>query len=172
MTDVTSERRSAKGDFAAGVVLLALCAIGAWNLGTNKFIMTEDYGHDPGPGLLPWLLLGLLALSAVALMALSGAKLRRTRGGARDTGGLARSLPPLLVPALMIVAMAVYSQAMAWLGFLESTVAFALFWTVVLGLQDTRRPSAAQVVLWLAEGVAICAVIYAVFVWLIKIPVP
>ena len=172
MADAGAERRSAAGDLAAGIVLLVISAVGAWSLATDKFIAGVDYGNDPGPGLLPGLLLGLLALSSIALMVMAGVKLGRMRGTGTNTGPLKISSYPFLVPALMVVALLGYSQSMTWLGFLETTATFALFWTVAIGLQDSGRPDARQLAIWLFEGAAICAGIYVVFAWFIKIPLP
>jgi hypothetical protein len=172
MADAEAERRSAAGDLAAGIVLLMVSAIGAWSLSANKSITAVDYGDDPGPGLVPILLIGLLALSSVAMMAMAGTKLLRLNRSGIETRLLDRTGHTLIVPVLMVVALLVYSQSMTWLGFLETTAVFSLFWTVALGLQDTRRPKPGRLVLWLLEGAAICAGIYVVFAWFIKIPLP
>lgn len=172
MADVKAERRSAAGDLAAGIVLSVVSAIGAWSLSANKFITTVDYGNDPGPGLLPALLIGLLALSSIAMMAMAGTKLLRLHRSGVEPGLLDGTGRFWIVPVLMIVTLLVYSQSMTWLGYLEATAVFALFWTVGLGLQDTGRPEPGRLVLWLVEGAAICAGVYAVFAWLIKIPLP
>lgn len=172
MADVGAEKRSAAGDFTAGIVLFAVSAVGAWSLSGNKFIVGIDYGNDPGPGLLPGFLLALLAVSSLAMMIMSGVKLMRLRK--LDTGGGRLDSPyrPLVVPALMVIGLLAYSQSMSWLGFLETTAIFALIWTIAIGIQDSGRPDARRLVIWLLEAGAICAGIYAVFAWFIKIPLP
>lgn len=172
MADVDAARRSATGDLAAGIVLLVVSAIGGWSLSANKFITTVDYGNDPGPGLVPALLIGLLALSSVAMMAAACTKLLRLHRAGAEARLPNETRRSLIVPALMVVALFIYSQSMTRLGFLETTAVFSLFWTVALGLQDTRRPKLGRVVLWLLEGATVCAGIYAVFAWFIKIPLP
>ena len=86
MTDTEAEGRSAALDFAAGVVLFAISAVGTWSLSTNRFIIPGSYGNDPGPGLLPAILLGLLGLFSVTMMAMAGVKLVRLRGSGSDNG--------------------------------------------------------------------------------------
>jgi len=172
MADVGAERRSAAGDLTAGIVLFIVSAIGAWSLSANKFIAAVDSGNDPGPGMLPAILLVLLAMSSIAMMVLAGAKLLRLRGAETNTGLFDTKGHPLLIPMLLVVTLLVYAESMSELGFLETTAAFALFWTVVIGIQDSGRPDARRLALWLLEGAAICAAIYAVFAWLIKIPLP
>ena len=172
MVDAGAEKRSAAGDLAAGIVLLVVSAVGVWSLSTNKFIGSVDYGNDPGPGLLPAILLGLLALSSIAMMGMAGVKLMRLREMESNTGFLDNLAHSLLVPALMVVALFAYSLSMTELGFLETTAIFALFWTVAIGIQDSGRPDVRRLAIWLLEGGAICAGIYAVFAWFIKIPLP
>jgi hypothetical protein len=172
MSDAGAERRSAAGDLAAGIVLFSLSAVGAWSISANKFIIGVDYGNDPGPGLLPAILLVLLALSSIAMMALAGLKLLRRRDGGTETGPSGKAGTTLLVPALMVVTLLVYAQSMTWLGFLETTATFAVFWTIAIGVQDFGRPDGRRVAIWLLEAAAICFGIYAVFAWLIKIPLP
>lgn len=172
MVDAGAERRSAAGDLAAGIVLFTVSSVCAWSLSTNKFVIGLDHGNDPGPALLPSVLLALLALASIAMMGMAGVKLIRLRDGAANTGLLDNLAQPLLVPALMVIALLVYSLSMTELGFLETTATFALFWTVAIGIQDYGRPNARQLAIWLLEGSAICAGVYAVFAWLIKIPLP
>lgn len=172
MLDVEAKKRSAAGDLAAGFVLLVVSAIGIWSLSTNEFVIGVDHGNDPGPGLLPTLLLGLLVLSSVGMMAVAGGKLYSLRQAGTDTGSPHNTCRTLIVPALMVITLLFYSQTMEWLGFLETTAVFALFWTIALGMQDFGRPSAGRLALWLVEGIVICAGIYAVFAWFIKIPLP
>lgn len=172
MADKTVERRTAAGDLAAGLVLLVVSAVGAWSLMTNEFLVSTDYGNDPGPALLPALLVALLALSAVVMIAMSGTKLVRMGAAGPDRKRLGAVAQPLFIPVLMTVLLLAYSQSMGWLGFLEATAAFAVFWTVALGLQENAKPAPLTLVVWLIEAAAICIGIYAVFAWFIKIPLP
>ncbi len=172
MADGEAEDRSAAGDLAAGVVLFAVSAVGAWSLSTNRFIVAESYGNDPGPGLLPTILLTLLGLFSLAMMALAGARLARLRGNGTDTQPKRGRWRTTVVPALLVVTLLAYVQSMELLGFLETTASFAVLWTVAIGIQDNGRPDARRLAIWLVEGAAICAGIYAIFAWFIKIPLP
>ena len=62
-----SRRSVARGDLVTGLILLGAAAVGAWNLLGNQTLREFDYGADPGPGLVPSLLLVLLAVCAAAL---------------------------------------------------------------------------------------------------------
>ena len=171
MADAEAGTRSPAGDIAAGVVLFALSAIGAWSLLTDPFITQESYGNDPGPGMLPGVLLVLLALSSLAMIAIGWARLVRLRGlGGQVHRGA--GWKPMLVPLLLVVTLLVYASAMTEFGFLETTAIFAILWTFVIGVQDHARPGALRLAVWLIEGVAICAAIYVVFAWFIKVPLP
>ena len=172
MADVGAERRSAAADLMAGIVLFGVSAIGTWSLSHNRFITTEGYGNDPGPGMLPGLLLLLLGLSSLAMMVLAGKKLRRLRRADINKRPIASARNPLLMPALLVVTLLAYAHGMTELGFLETTASFALFWTIAIGMQDSGRPDARRLAVWVVQGAAICAGIYAIFAWLIKIPLP
>lgn len=162
------------GDVLAGVVLLVLAGAGLWSLGANPDIAGVDYGADPGPGFLPRILLALLAAGALGLIAVG--LLRRARRRTAAAGPDAPQWRRHAIPALFLAALVVYSKAMTGLGFLEATLVFSVLWTVVLGFQETKGGTAAFVLrrlaLYLLEGAAITAGIYAVFAWLIKVPLP
>lgn len=147
--------------------MLAVAAVGGWSLFSNRFVIGEDYGSDPGPGLLPVLLLALLAVGALGLMAVGAAKLRAAKS--RRPGATWRRLA---VPTLLVATMLVYSQTMVPLGFLPTTLAFAVFWAIVIGIQEWGVPRARVAVLYVVEGAAITGGIYIVFAWLIKVPLP
>lgn len=172
MVDAGAERRSAAGDLAGGVVLFAVSAVGAWSLSANRFIVAGSYGNDPGPGLLPAILLALLGLFSLAMIALAVARLLRLRGTRNNSRQPRDAWWTFLVPALLVVTLLFYAQSMTELGFLETTGTFAVFWTVAIGMQDTGWPDARRLAIWLLEGAAICAGIYAIFAWFIKIPLP
>jgi hypothetical protein len=172
MAETESPLHSAKRDFATGIVLFVVSAIGAWSISTNKFITDVEYGNDPGPGLVPGLMLGFLAASSIAMMVIARVRLRRLRQAGLGDRSADKACSTWLVPALMVTSLVLYSQSMMWLGFLESTIVFALLWTVALGVQDNGRPDLRRSVIWLLEGCAICAGIYAVFAWFIQIPLP
>lgn len=172
MVDAGPERRSAAGDLAGGVVLFAISAVSAWSLSANRFIVAGSYGDDPGPGLLPAILLALLGLFSLAMIGLAVARLVRLRGTLDDSRQPRDAWRTFLIPALFVVTLLIYAQSMMALGFLETTGAFAVFWTIAIGMQDTGRPDARRLAIWLLEGAAICAGIYAIFAWFINIPLP
>ena len=153
-------------------MLFAVSAVGAWSLSGNRFIVAESYGNDPGPGLLPIILLALLGLFSLAMITMAVARLRRLRGTRNDSRQPRAAWRTFLVPALLVVTLLFYAQSMTELGFLETTGTFAVFWTVAIGMQDSGWPDARRLAIWLLEGAAICAGIYAIFAWFINIPLP
>lgn len=161
------ESRTATGDLAAGVVLLAVASVGGWSLLGDPFLMDEDYGSDPGPGLLPILMLVLLAAGALGLM-VSGAVRLRSATPSSWSGAWRR----FAVPILLVATMVVYSQTFVPLGFLPTTLVFAVCWTIVFAIQEWGAPGARSIFLRVIEGLAITGGVYAVFAWLIKVPLP
>ena len=65
--DERRRRSVAWGDLVTGLILLGATAVGAWSLLGNETLHEFDFGSDPGPALVPSLLLALLAVSATAL---------------------------------------------------------------------------------------------------------
>ena len=161
------ESRSATGDLAAGAALLAVAAIGAWSLIADPFIVAEDYGPDPGPGLLPLFLVALLAAGALGLIVTGALRLQAT-----VTASSSAPWRGFAVPTLLVATMLIYSQTMVPLGFLPTTLTFAVFWTVVIGIQEWGTLRTRSALRYVAEGVAVTGGIYMVFAWLIKVPLP
>ncbi len=159
--------RSATGDLAAGAVLLVVASVGGWTLFADPLLVSEDYGSDPGPGLLPRLLLALLAAGALGLIVTGALRLRSTTPGL--SGGAWRGF---IVPTLLVATMLIYSQTLVPLGFLPTTLVFAVFWTILFGIQEWGAPRARSSFLRVVEGLAITGGVYVVFAWLIKIPLP
>jgi hypothetical protein len=164
-------RHAAWVDIAVSLVLLAACGIGAWSLAGNRVLYDFDYGADPGPGLVPGLLLAALALCSIGLMGWALFRLWLIRGQAgavHETGGLKR----IAMPAAMTVCLIAYARTLVDLGFLETTITFTAVWCILIGLQEDGRPSAARLALYAAEAVAITGGIYLVFAKLIQVPLP
>lgn len=165
-------RQEAKGDIVVGIVLLVICAVGTWSLISNRIISDFDYGSDPGPGLVPALLLSVLALCAVTMVGSSTIKLYQFGKSDSTVKGKGTGWRSLLLPALFIISLLVYSQTMESVGFIVTTVSFATIWCVLIGLQDEGKPVWSKYLLYVIEGVLIMAVVYTLFAKLIQVPLP
>lgn len=148
-----------------------MSALGTWSLATNPRVTGMDWGADPGPGLVPGLLLALLGLGALGLVLRAGVGLGRSRGQ-RGPGVAPAALRPYLLPAAMVLLLIVYSQAMTAVGFVWTTALFACLWSILIAWQQGRRRDVAGILLFVVEGLAITAFMYVVFERVIGVPLP
>jgi hypothetical protein len=114
--------------------------------------------HDPGPRMMPWLLLGLFGIALVAEV------WRSRRQPVLDEPPAVSALASISPDArFAAIALVLYLAAMPWVGFACSTVVFALVLMLRLG---TRWWLAA------ASSVVLVAVIHLLFVTLFKVQLP
>lgn len=172
MLEGGDRRRAAQLDLATGTVLLGVCAIGAWSLAGNSLLHNFDYGSDPGPGLVPALLLGVLALCALAMVAIAAVRLWTARDHAASEPAPPMNWKSLVLPACMTVSLLLYVRYVTDFGFLSSTIVFALLWCLLIGLQDNPKLTPGRLLLMAVEAVAIAGGIYLVFVKLIEVQLP
>jgi hypothetical protein len=164
----TGPLRESRNQIAAGA-FLALWSLAGWSsFLTTPALHTDDYGVDPGPDLLPYIVLVTLSLGAVLLI---GAGLRRSFAEPGDNRYWRQLFDGSVAPALFVVSLIVYVVAIDAIGYLISSVIVAFAWMTVLGLRDRDGPTTAVVTkAALATAIGIGA-IYVVFVYLIGVPV-
>lgn len=155
-------------EILTGLFFALWCAVGWWSVSFDPELWAEDYGLDPGPGLMPKLV--LMVLTAGSLTFLVRGLVGRRAVGARPVTLTARAVYPVLSPVLLAASILVYVAAIFQIGFLAASGAFSLIWMVVLGLKDERRGG---VFFWVQTGAGAIigvALIYFVFVRLIGVP--
>ena len=163
-----SRTRDPRNQLAAGAFLSIWCAAGWWSVTRTPALTSDDYGVDPGPGLLPTLVLTILSLGALILMAegIRRILLEPAREGywlelRRHTG-----TPMLFVGSLLVLV-----PAIEFIGFLPSSGIFAFLWMVVLGYRSGEGAPGAQLPLAGAGTLIGIGLIYFVFVYLIGVPI-
>jgi hypothetical protein len=161
-------RRDAIGDLVTGIVMLAVVAVGSWSLWHNAELTELDYGADPGPGLLPEILLALLGVLAAAMVLWA---LFRLRAGPRLPAGEPRRPLPWF-PFLLVGVLVVYSQVMALFGFIPTTLAVTALFLVSIHAQEHGRPGWRALAVGAVEAVAITLATWVVFEKFIHIPLP
>lgn len=172
MDNYGERRHTALVDIGVGTVLLGACAIGAVSLRNNRVLFDFDYGSDPGPGLVPALLIAVLALCSAGLIALSLFRLWRLRAADNTGAYTGPSFKLMVFPAGMTLALLAYAQTLVEFGFLETTIIFTAVWCLLIGVQDNGKPTAGHLALYAAEAIAITGGIYLVFAKLIQVPLP
>ena len=168
--DERRRRSVAWGDLVTGLILLGATAVGAWSLLGNETLHEFDFGSDPGPALVPSLLLVLLAVSATALAlgALAGLWRRLPKRPQDSSPGVRR----IAYPALLAATLCLYALGLPAVGFVPATLAFTCLWAFLIGRQETGVPTVGSTVLWFVEAFAITSAVYVVFAWFIKVPLP
>ncbi|MDR7519141.1 MAG: tripartite tricarboxylate transporter TctB family protein [Armatimonadota bacterium] len=162
--------RRALGDLLAGTVILTVTAAGWMSLRANRTLATFDFGTDPGPALMPRLLLAGLGAGGLALA--GRAAWRLVRSGGLCGGLAARSwAPPLLLPTVFVASLVVYLAGLPVIGFRLATFAFCTAWVFALTHRRGRPPVRAAA-LALAAAAVITGAVYSVFAGFVKVPLP
>lgn len=160
--------RESRNQIAAGA-FLALWSLAGWSsFLTTPALHADDYGVDPGPDLLPYIVLVTLSLGAVLLI---GEGLRRTFAEPGNDRYWRQLFNGSVAPALFVVSLVVYVVAIDSIGYLISSAIVAFSWITILGLRNRDEPTRTVVTkAALATAIGIGA-IYVVFVYLIGVPV-
>lgn len=163
-----SPARNSRNQLIAGVFLGLWSVAGWWSALGTAALWADDYGADPGPGLLPVLALSLLSAGALWLV-LSGVRGMLSAPAAPGYwSGLRRHT---LMPALFVASLLIYVPAIELAGFIPASGTFALLWMVALGLKRRRGASTATLAVAGAGALIGVGLIYFVFVVLIGVPV-
>lgn len=152
---------------ASGLFFGAWAGAGWYALVTNAQILGVDFGLDPGPGLLPRIVLTILSSGALILVVSGVAGLLKSAAAPLPWGTMLRGS---ILPILLCLSLATYLPLVRGLGFIAATSFYSLALMVVLSRRSLRVfPKATAVSI--AIGTAICvALIYALFVRWIGVP--
>lgn len=160
--------RGPRNQLAAGGFLGLWCLAGWWSLAATPALSSDEYGVDPGPGLLPRLVLTILTLGALMLI---GSGTRRLLAEPAEPGYWDRLRRGTLVPAIFIVSLALYVPLIELIGYVPASAFLALAWMAFLGLRS-RDGGNASPLLQAGIGTVIgVGLIYLIFVQLIGVPV-
>ena len=127
----------------------------------------EDFGLDPGPGFLPFIVLSILTLGALALVGVG--LVERVRSGPIyiDWAAVLRSS---LAPALLCLSLAAYLPLIGALGFIPATVLYSGVLMAAL-CRDQLRTAPGPTLMSIAIGILVCTVLtYALFIYWIGVP--
>ncbi len=164
----TTPGRDPRNQLAAGGFLGLWCLAGWWSLAATAALSSDEYGVDPGPGLLPRLVLTILTLGALVLI---GNGIRRLLAEPTERGYWDRLRRGTLVPAIFILSLALYVPSIELIGYVPASGLFALAWMTFLGLRS-REGAPVSPLLQAGVGTVIgVGLIYLIFVQLIGVPV-
>jgi hypothetical protein len=160
-------KRDPRNQIAAGLFFGCWAVIGWWSLATNVQIAGVDFGLDPGPGLLPSVVLWLLSLGSLGLVALGCLRWSQRSEQPIAWWAMARRAT---VPLLLIASLLAFVPAVRQVGFLPASLAFAIGWMAFLDgkqLRSDPRRSASAIALGTLIGVGL---IYLLFIRWIGVP--
>lgn len=162
------ETRSFKADVAVAAFFLIWAVVGWISLLSDKNLFSDLYaGADPGPTLLPIIVLCVLTVGGSALAA--GALISR-RPVSND--GTARRLPNGFKLALaLFLSVASFPFFMTIIGYLPTTFIFVFVWAFVLTQEPMRAPFRNGLIAALAASIT-ALLIYACFDLLIGVRFP
>ena len=163
----SSKKRDPRNDIAAGIFLAAWGVVG-WSVAAGTpALWSDEYGADPGPGLLPAIVLTILSMGSLILFL----------GGIRRL--LIERVPPgywrglwrhALIPTLLVATLLIYFPAIKIVGFIPASAVFAFGWMVTIGFKNYEGRAKALLLQAAAGTIIGVGLIYFVFVRLIGVP--
>lgn len=160
--------RDPRNQLAAGGFLGLWCLAGWWSFAVTPALTSDEYGVDPGPGLLPRLVLTMLTLGALIL---TGNGIRRVLFESAEPGYWGRLRRGTLVPAIFLGSLVAYVPAIELIGYVPASAILALAWMTFLGLRS-REGETVPALLQASVGTVVgVGLIYLIFVYLIGVPV-
>ena len=157
-----------RNQLVAGAFLGAWSVVGWWSAIGTSALWSDEYGVDPGPGLLPMLVLAILSMGA-AILLVGG--LRRILSESTENGYWSGLRRDTLLPVFFVTSLLVYVPAIEIVGFIPSSGVFAFAWMVVLGFKSGGGAPRALLPLAAAGALVGVGLIYFVFVYLIGVPI-
>lgn len=148
-------------------VFFGLWAVLGWVAIADHPYLFIDWGEDPGPDLMPVIVLSLLSLGSAVMLA-RAVVLAATRGGAPRSEAFRNLAVPIAFAGTLLLVV----PAMRWVGFVPAALAFAVVWTFALRAGERRiglARRAAEAVLAAGLGVGLIA---ALFIRVIHVPLP
>jgi hypothetical protein len=155
-----------------GLVLIAAGIVGLIQIAADPFLTTIDAGDaDPGPAFFPRLLLVLLVACGIGQCSIMIWRAGRSGGFAHKPELAPRRL---LIPLALAVSVYIYARSLPFLGYLTASIVFAVCWLAIIGQMDRSLPKngLASATLIAFEALAMTAILYAVFVYAISVPLP
>ena len=160
--------RDPRNQLAAGGFLAIWCLAGWWSMATTPALSSAEYGVDPGPGLLPRIVLIVLTAGAL-ILSVNGARCIMVEPA--EPGYWNKLQRGTLVPALFIGSLAIYVPAIGLIGYLPASAIFSAAWMAFLGYRSTEDGSASSLLQAGAGTLVGVGFIYFIFAYLIGVPV-
>ncbi len=153
-------------NLGAGLFFLAWALLGWFSLlSTPELLDSLGRGPDPGPALLPVVVLSLLTVGGLVI---TGYSLFRHYG---RFGPCVAAWHRHRLALALVASLAALPSVMTWIGFTAAIFLVLLGWIWVLGLKQDQ-PGWRLALISLLSSAFITAAFYAGFVVLIRVPFP
>ena len=161
-----------KKDLICGLTVIAFTSIGMWGIVTDEFLMEEDYGADPGPSLVPIMLLCVLGLLGIHMTTKACYYILKNSNRVTKIPSITENWITFLIPLTFVCTMFFYTWIIEIIGFIWVTLGFTLLWIFTIGIHDNGLPTKKDTLLYFVYSVAMTFFIYYIFVHLIMVQLP
>ena len=161
-----------KKDLICGLTVMAFTLIGTWGIVTDDFLMEEDYGADPGPSLVPIMLLCVLGLLGIHMTTKACYYILKNSNRVTKIPSITENWITFLIPLTFVCTMFFYTWIIEIIGFIWVTLGFTLLWIFSIGIHDNGRPTKKDILLYIVYSVTMTLFIYYIFVHLIMVQLP
>ena len=161
-----------KKDLICGLTVIAFTSIGTWGIVTDDYLMEEDYGADPGPSLVPIMLLCVLGLLGIHMTTKACYYILKNSKRVTKIPSITENWITFLIPLTFVCTMFFYTWIIEIIGFIWVTLGFTLLWIFTIGIHDNGLPTKKDILLYFVYSVAMTFFIYYIFVHLIMVQLP
>ena len=180
MTDMNSSGAQPAPDLRPGTILndphrdlgaaifFATWSVIGWYAVAGDAYLWSDFGADPGPSLMPAIVLSLLSVGSFAMLLSALVRLRRARPRKTNRSLFSR----LLTPILFVGSLVAVVPLMQAVGFLAAGAVFSAGWMFVLHDSDRGRSVARRLLETAMATIIGLGLIFYVFVRVIHVPLP
>jgi hypothetical protein len=161
-----------KKDLFCGITVIAFTSIGTWGIVTDDYLMGDDYGADPGPALVPIMLLCLLGFLGINMTIKACYNILKYSNRVTNTPNTTENWIAFLIPLTFVCSMFFYTWIIETIGFILVTLGFTLLWIFSIGIHDNGRPTIKKILLYIVYSVVMTFFIYYIFVHLIMVQLP
>lgn len=165
----SDDPRPLVSQLVADLVLIAASIAGWMDLAGNEYIDFGQNEFDPGPGFIPrasLIMLGGGALLHLITLIVQAWQVR----GFRSDGSF--SADRIIIPALLTASMIAYYVFFPVLGFLLSSILLGAFWVPMFHWRSGAAIHRRHYAFFAIEALLISYCTYALFRYLIQVPLP
>jgi hypothetical protein len=157
-----------RSELILGLSLIAVAVVGLYNVMRDP-LLHEDVGPDPGPAFFPAVLLALFGLGGAVQVVMTA---WRAIAAARLLPDAEFRARVLAVPVLLFATLLLYAWALPRAGYVVASLATAFGWLAITDRGSGRARAVRGWLQYLAEAVAIVLVLYALFRYGVRVPLP